>query len=622
MKKFTLFFILISSFSFAQKTLDRVEPPFWWHNMHNPEIQILLYGKDIAKKTIELSDGVKIEKLEKVENPNYVFLTLNTADIKASDFKINVLDGKKNVATYNYELKDRKPNSADRKSYTSSDVIYLIMPDRYSNGDEKNDSQPDLTEKVNRKLPSGRHGGDLQGVIDHLDYIKKLGVTTVWLTPVNQDNEKQTTYHGYAQTDLYKIDGRYGTNEDYKKLSADLKSKNMKLIQDIVTNHWGISHWLIQDLPSKDWIHEFKDGIGKDGFKQSNYQTSTQFDTNASNVDKKSALDGWFDTSMPDLNQSNPLVLNYLTENTIWWIENADLDGLRVDTYPFNDKDAMAKWAKSITNEYPDFNIVGETWMQTPPEISYWQKNSKIGAIENFNSNLPSVMDFSLFFAMPKAFGAQEKSDKSMLKLYESFSNDFLYPNINNTLVFFENHDTMRWNELFNSDIRYYKMALGLILTVRGIPEIYYGSEIGMRGNKDKFGDADIRRDFPGGWKEDKQNAFDLKTQTSSQKEYYNFTSKLLNWRKGETVIHAGKTKHYVPENNVYVYFRYDAENSVMVVINNNEKVQDLDLSRFGESLQNYSTGKDAITDKIYSLSTNSKLKIEPKSILILDLKK
>lgn len=621
-RKLILLCLFISSITFAQKTLDKVEPPFWWHDMHNPQLQILLYGKDIATKNIELSEGVKIEKLEKVENPNYLFLTLNTAEIKSSDFKINVLDGKKNIATYNYELKNRKPNSADRKSYNSSDVIYLIMPDRFANGNPKNDSQPDLTEKADRNLPSGRHGGDLQGVMDHLDYLKNLGVTTVWLTPVNQDNEKKTTYHGYAQTDLYKIDGRYGTNEDYIKLSADLKSKNMKLIQDIVTNHWGISHWLIQDLPSKDWIHHFPEGEGINGFKRSNYRISTQSDNNAAEIDKKLALDGWFDSSMPDLNQSNPLVLNYLTENTIWWIENADLDGLRVDTYPYNNKEAMAKWAKSVTDEYPNFNIVGETWVSSPAQISFWQKDSKIGAIENYNSNLPSVMDFNLFTSMPSAFNGKDSWDQGLVKLYDSFANDFLYPNVNNTLVFFENHDTMRWNEIFNDDIRYYKMALGLISTVRGIPQIYYGSEIGMRGNKDKLGDADIRRDFPGGWQSDPQNAFNLKTQTPDQKEFYDFTSKLLNWRKNKTVIQTGKTIHYIPENNVYVYFRYDDKNSVMVIINNNEKAQDLDLKRFAQSLQNYSQGTDAITDKTYQLLPNSKLKVEPKSILILDLKK
>ena len=618
-RKLFLLCLFISSITFAQKSLDRVEPPFWWHDMHNPELQILLYGKDIATKNIELSDGVKIEKLEKVENPNYVFLTLNTNEIKSADFKINVIDGKKNIATYNYELKNRKPNSAERKSYTSSDVIYLIMPDRFANGNPSNDSQPDLIEKANRNLPSGRHGGDLQGVIDHLDYLKNLGVTAVWLTPVNQDNEKQTTYHGYAQTDLYKIDGRYGTNEDYKKLSADLKSKNMKLIQDVVTNHWGISDWLIQDLPSKDWIHHFADGEGKDGFKRSNYRTSTQTDTNASEIDKKLALDGWFDNSMPDLNQSNPLVLNYLTQNAIWWIEYADLDGLRVDTYPYNDKEAMAKWAKSITDEYPNFNIVGETWVYTPATISFWQKDSKVAAIENYNSNLPSVMDFTLFSAMPAAFKEKESWDQGMIKLYNSFANDFLFPDVNNMLVFFENHDTMRWNEIFDGDIRYYKMGLSLIMTVRGIPEIYYGSEIGMRGNKDKLGDADIRRDFPGGWKSDSQNAFNLKTQTPTQKEYYDYTSKLLNWRKNKNVIHTGKTKHYVPENNVYVYFRYNEKESVMVVINNDEKDQTLKLNRFAESLQNYSHAKDVISEQHFDL--NKDLKIPAKSSLILELK-
>lgn len=588
--------------------------------MHNSELQILLYGKDLTTKKIELSPTIPIKKLEKVENPNYLFLTLDTSDIKENSFNINVLDGQKKVANYTYQLKTRKANSAQRASYDASDLIYLIMPDRFSNGNPDNDSQPYLREKADRNLPNGRHGGDLQGVINHLDYLKNLGATAVWLTPVNQDNEKQTTYHGYAQTDLYKIDARYGTNQDYKKLSAELKARNMKLIQDVVTNHWGISHWLIQDLPSKDWIHQFKNGEEKNGFKRSNYRTSTQTDTNAAEIDKKLALDGWFDTTMPDLNQANPLVLNYLVQNAIWWIENADLDGLRVDTYPYNDKEAMAKWAKAITTEYPNFNIVGETWVSTSAQISFWQKDSKIGAIENYNSYLPSVMDFNLFTAMPSAFKTTQSWDQGLVKLYDSFANDFLYPNVNHMLVFFENHDTMRWNEIFNGDIRYYKMALGLIATVRGIPQIYYGSEIGMRGNKDKKGDADIRRDFPGGWQSDAQNAFNPQTRTAFQKEYYDFSSKLLNWRKNKTVIHTGKTKHYLPENNVYVYFRYNLKDAVMVIINNDEKMQTLDLNRFAESLQNFTFGKDVISEKTYAVKANSTLQIEPKSILILDL--
>lgn len=617
-KYFTFLFLLFVAISFAQ--IQKVEPAFWWKGMKNADLQILVYGKDIAKYQLELSDNIKIKDLTKTENPNYVFITVNTNEIQKPSFKINFKKGRKTVDSYTYELKTRKPGSAERNSFTSKDVMYLIMPDRFANGDVSNDSQPNLIEKANRNLPSGRHGGDLRGIINNLDYLQNLGVTALWLTPANEDNEKQTSYHGYAQTDLYKIDGRYGTNQEYLELSQKLQQRGMMLIQDYVTNHWGISHWLIQDLPTQDWIHQFKDGEGKYGFKRSNYRTTSQFDTNVAEIDKKEALNGWFDTTMPDLNQSNPLVLNYLTQNAIWWIESAELGGLRVDTYPYNDKIAMAKWAKAITDEYPKFNIVGEAWMYNPAHVSYWQKNSKIGAIDGYNSNLPSVMDFTLFTDLPNALKEEDSWDKGMIKIYNSFGNDFLYPDINNILVFFENHDTERFNEIFKGDVRYYRMAMTLISTIRGIPQMYYGSEIGMQGDKNKGGDADIRRDFPGGWKGDVQNAFDPRMQTLEQKEFHDFTQKLLNWRKGKEVIHSGKTKHYMPVDKVYVYFRYDDQEKVMVIINNNEKEQTFELGRFAESLEGVSTGTDVISGKEISISAQNKITVSGKSSLILDL--
>lgn len=608
----------IASAAFSQKILERVEPAFWWKGMKNPELQLLVYGKDIANQEITLSDGIQIRDIQKVENPNYVFITLNTDEIKTSKFSVTIKKGKKNLASYIYELKQREPNSANRESFTSKDVMYLIMPDRFANGDVKNDSTPELTEKADRTLPNGRHGGDLKGIINNLDYIQNLGATAVWLTPVNEDNEKVYSYHGYAQTDLYKIDARYGTNDEYRTLSRELNKRNMKLVMDYVTNHWGVSHWMIKDLPTKDWIHWFKDG--ENGFKRSNYKTTTQFDTNASEIDKKYALDGWFDKTMPDINQKNSLVLKYLTQNAIWWIEYAELGGFRVDTYPYNDKEAMAKWAKAITDEYPKFNIVGETWLYTAGQISAWQKNSKTGEAAGYNSNLPSVMDFMLFADMPKALKEKESWNTGMIKLYDSFTSDFLYPDINNLLVFFENHDTERWNEIFNSDPKAYKIALTLISTVRGIPQIYYGSEIGMRGDKNKGGDADIRRDFPGGWKSDQQNAFNLSTQKPEQKEFFQFTQKLLNWRKGKEVIHTGKTKNYVPQDGVFTYFRYNEKESVMIAINNNEENQTLDIKRFEESLQGFSKGKEVISEKKWNLKDN--ITIPGKSSLIIELEK
>ena len=614
-KVISIFTLCVSAVVWAQ--FQKVEPAFWWKGMKNPELQILLYGKNIANQTIEISDGIQIKNLQKVENPNYVFVTVNTNEINVPKFKINLKNGKKLISSYQYELKERKPNSANRDSYTSKDVFYLIMPDRFANGDATNDSVSQLTEKVNRNDRDGRHGGDLKGIINQLDYLKNLGTTTLWLTPVCEDNEPKTTYHGYAQTDLYKIDARYGSNEDYQKLSQELKKRDMKLVMDYVTNHWGASHWLIKDLPTKEWIHWF-DGE-PNGFKRSNYKTTTQFDTNASDADKKLALDGWFDSSMPDINQSNPLVLKYITQNAIWWVEYADLDGFRVDTYPYNDKEAMAKWAKAIRDEYPKFNIVGESWLYSAAQISAWQKDSKVGEAANYNSQLPSVMDFMLYSELPKALKEKESWNTGMIKLYDVFTSDFLYPDVDNLMVFFENHDTERFNEIFNNNPEAYKMALTLISTVRGIPQIYYGSEIGMRGSKEKLGDGDIRRDFPGGWKNDAQNAFNPATQTKEQKEFYDFIQKILNWRKNKDVIHTGKTKHYAPQDGVYVYFRYNENESVMIVLNNNEKEQTLDLKRFNESLKGYSTAKEALSGKEILLSSNN-LTVSAKSPLILEL--
>ena len=622
MKKIVLLTFLLSSFAFAQ--IQKVEPMFWWKGMKNPELQILVYGKEISKYNIELSDQIKVKNIQKTENPNYVFVTVNTNEINQSSFKINIKNKNKIVDSYTYELKERNTNSANRKSFSSKDVVYLIMPDRFANGDESNDSKKELVEKTNRQLPGGRHGGDLRGIINNLDYLQNLGATAVWLTPVNEDNEKQHSYHGYAQTDLYKIDGRYGTNEEYRELSQKLNQRGMMLIQDYVTNHWGISHWMIQDLPSQDWIHQFSPAEGGEekGFKRSNYRTTTQFDTNASEIDKIDALNGWFDYTMPDMNQANPLVLNYMTQNAIWWIEYAELGGMRVDTYPYNNKEGMATWVKSITNEYPNFNVVGEAWMYSPAHISYWQKDSKIGEMAGYNSNLPAIMDFTLFSKMTEAFQEEESWDKGLVKIYESFTSDFLYPDVDNMFVFFENHDTERWNEVFKKDVNAFKLAISLIGTVRGIPQVYYGTEIGMAGDKKKGGDADIRQDFPGGWKSDNQNAFNPSERTVDQKSFYNFTAKVFNWRKNKEVIHSGKTKHFAPQKDIYVYFRYNENESVMVILNNKKEKQTLKLDRFTESIKGFTSGKEIISEQILPINTKGEITIDGKTSMIIELRK
>jgi glycosidase len=611
MKKL-LFLFLISFSSFAQ--IDRVEPPFWYSGMNLSKVQVMFYGKNIAQYDVAVSNNIVIEGIKKTENPNYLFVTIDTKNAPVSELTFSFKNKGKVAFTQKYELKQRKPNSKFRKGYDSSDMIYLIMSDRFANGNPKNDSDDSVTEKLDRNNPNGRHGGDIDGIIKNLDYIKELGATAVWPTPLCEDNDAKGSYHTYGQSDVYKVDPRFGTNEDYLRLSAELHSRGMKNIMDYVTNHWGYMHWMMKDLPTYDWVHQFP------GYKQTNYNLTTQFDPNASKYDRDLCMDGWFVKSMPDLNQSNPLVLNYLIQNAIWWIEYADLDGFRVDTYPYGDKNGMAQWTKAVTDEYPNFNIVGEVWFHTPAQNAYWQKDSKIGAIESYNSYLPSVMDFTLQeLVNAGAFNDNKPTwDKGMIKVYNNFANDFMYPDINNLLVFVENHDTDRFNEYSKNDVDKYKMAMTLIATIRGIPQIYYGSEIGMAGSK-SVGDGDIRRDFPGGWNGDAKNAFTKAGRTEEQNNYYDFTARLFNWRKSKEVIHTGKMMHYIPENNVYVYFRYNESESVMVVINNNSDAQTFKTNRFAESIQNHLGGKDIFTGKMIDLK--NELTIEGKSVLVLELK-
>ncbi|CEN39125.1 Neopullulanase SusA [Capnocytophaga cynodegmi] len=607
--KFVFFAFYLTLLTKMNAQIQKIEPPFWWADMKNTELQIMLYGNKIANFSVE--SDLPITNITKTENPNYLFLTVDTKNKSEGNYKITLINQKRKLKTINYELKKRRDKSALRKGFDSSDVIYLLMPDRFANGNPNNDSHKELNEKANRNLPGGRHGGDIQGIIKQLDYIKSLGATAIWSTPMCEDNDETYSYHTYGQSDVYKIDPRYGTNQEYKQLAEEMHKRGMKLIKDYVTNHWGWKHWMINDLPTYDWIHQFP------GYAQSNYRMSTQMDNNTSEIDKKYCVDGWFVQSMPDLNQSNPLVLKYLTQNAIWWIEYADLDGLRVDTYSYNDKEGIAKWTKAIMNEYPNFNIVGEVWLHDQAQISYWQKDSPISAIQSYNTYLPSVMDFTLHDAIGEALKATPSWDKGMIQMYDNFVNDFLYKDINNILIFAENHDTSRINEIYQNT-EDYKLIMTLLATARGIPQLYYGSEIGMRGDKSK-GDAYIRQDFPGGWEDDKQNAFNPSERTELQKEYFNFTAKIFNWRKEKPVIHYGKTKQYLPNNEVYVYFRYNQQEAVMIILNNNKEKQNIDLSRFAESLKGYTKGKDIISGK--ELQLQKSLEIEGKTSMIIELR-
>ncbi len=609
--KYTAILIALLSFNMISAQFTRIEPPHWYAGMKNPNLQILFYGKNINRLTPSVSHNIPITNVTRTENPNYLFVTIDTRNIPASELTFTFSQKGQKSITQKYSLKQRRNGSAMRKSFDSSDAIYLLMPDRFANGNPSNDNTSDTAEKLNRQHHSGRHGGDIAGIIKNLDYIKELGATAVWPTPLCEDNDPRGSYHGYAQSDVYRIDPRYGSNEDYVNLSAELHKRDMKLIMDYVTNHWGAEHWTVKDMPTYNWLHQFP------GYAQTNYRMTTQFDPNASEIDARMCMDGWFVKSMPDLNQSNELMLNYLTQNAIWWIEYADLDGFRVDTYSYNDKAGIAKWTKSITDEYPNFNIVGEVWMHDQAQMAYWQKDSKIGALQSYNSYLPSVMDFTLHDAIEIAFNEDKHEwNKGMIRVYENFVNDFLYPDINNLLIFAENHDTQRINQHY-PDFNKYKMAMTLVATARGIPQIYYGSEIGMKGDK-TVGDGDIRRDFPGGWQGDANNAFSASGRTAEQQKYFDFTSKLFNWRKNKPVIHIGKTTQYIPENNLYVFFRHDESSKIMVVINNSQEKQTLKTARFKENLGASTTGTEIISATKVNLGTE--LTIDAKSSMIIEM--
>lgn len=591
-----LFLLSFQGTALAQQVFDRVEPPFWWAGMKQDKIQLLLHGTDIARLVPDTSTSI-ITGVERTENPNYLFLDLQLKDLTAGTYSLPFKDPKTGQSVeLSYELKNRRSGSAERKGFDASDVIYLIMPDRFANGNPENDAHPETIEGPNRADKDGRHGGDLQGVIDHLDYLHELGVTALWSTPLCEDNLPTVSYHTYAQTDLYRIDPRFGTNEDYQRLSAEMHKRDMKLIMDYVTNHWGTNHWLLKDPPHQQWIHQH------DSMLWSNHRKEIFSDPYAAKTDYKGMVEGWFDVTMADINQEDPLVLTYLIQNALWWIESADLDGFRVDTYPYNDLKPMAEWVAAIMEEYPNFNVVGEGWMHNSVHLAYWQKDSALGALNNFNSQLPAVMDFTLTDALVLAFSENNSFwESGLTRIYKNLQNDFLYPDPNNILIFAENHDTNRINDTY-PDFKDYKRLMTVLMTHRGIPQIYYGSEIGMTGKK-KVGDGDIRRDFPGGWPNDPKDAFTAEGRNRTQQAYHQFTQKILNWRKNTPAIHYGKTLHFVPEHDVYVYFRYLENQRVMVIINNDTQERRLQLNRFREGLQKHTRGTEVMSDTALDLT-------------------
>ncbi len=596
----------------SAQELIRVEPPNWWVGMQNKELQLLVYGKDIAKTEVEMAyPGVQLVSIDKMENPNYLFINLTIDESAvAGSFDISFKVSKRKSLKYTYHLNQRRDGSAQRKGFDASDVMYLLFPDRFANGDPANDQVKGMSDKFNREDLYARHGGDIQGIINHLDYIKELGMTAIWVNPVFESNQPWQSYHGYAITDFYKIDQRLGTNELYRTFVKESHDRGMKVIKDMIFNHSGSEHWFVKDLPSADWVNQWSD------FTRSNYRSPTNFDPYASKADSKLMSDGWFDTHMPDLNQRNPFLAKYLIQNSIWWVEWADLDGIRMDTHPYPDKEFMARWAKEVMAEYPNFNIVAEAWLNYPAWCAYWQT----GALnrDGFDSHVRSVMDFPLQMAMNKAFDEEQGWDTGLSRLYEILVHDFLYPDPLNILVFADNHDISRFMKDKEMAIGRYKLAMAFLLTTRGIPQIYYGTEILMDGD-DVNGHGVLRQEFPGGWADHKRSAFTADGRTKKENEAWNYMSTLLNWRKNASVIHNGELMQFIPDNEVYVYFRYNQEQTVMVILHNGYQPKVLKTERFNEMLSKFSTGKDIITGK--ELNDLGKIQLSPRSAMVIELK-
>ncbi len=598
----TLVFILILLPLFAQKKMiiDRIEPGSWWTGMHHPHLQLLVHGDHIQDLSPSIEhESVFLEGVITVENANYLFLNLSIApDARPGIFTIEFNRNGETVFTYAYELRQREPESRIRDGFSNKDIMYLITPDRFANGDDTNNLSRGMREKPNRKAKGGRHGGDIQGIIDHLDYLEDMGFTALWINPVLENDMPNYSYHGYATTDYYKVDPRFGTNEDYLRLSAEAKKRGIKIIMDLIVNHCGLYHWWTGDEPTPDW-YNFQ---GDQDKPLTSHKRVSLSDPYATKSDIELLSDGWFVPTMPDLNQKNPLLANYLIQNSIWWIEYADLGGIRQDTYTYPDPGFMTEWSKRIMEEYPHFNIVGEEWSINPAIVSRWQagKRNKNGYV----SHLPSLFDFPLQFALTESLNKEIQPQlESLDPIYEMLANDFLYPDPFNLVVFLDNHDMPRFIDQVHGKIDRFKMGLVYLFTTRGIPQIFYGTEV-LMGNKINSSDHGlIRSDMPGGWKGDLANAFTGKGLNEEQRTVKNMVRKLAQFRKKTTALQNGTLRHYAPLKEVYTMFRYDATTTVMSIFNKNPKSVKIDLDRFAEQLRDAKVGLDVLTEKTVDLS-------------------
>ena len=596
--------------------IKHVEPLSWWVGMNTP-LQIMVNGEGISDYDVTIMPkdrGVAVTAVHKADSPNYLFVDVAiAADAEAGSYNLCFTNGKRKYE-YPYLIASREEGSRERGSFTTADWVYLIMPDRFANGNPDNDSTSDTAEKAQRSAPWRRHGGDLQGMMEHLDYIADLGATAIWSTPLLLDNEDGTSYHGYSCSDYYLIDPRFGTNEMFKEYVDECHKRNLKVIMDIVPNHSSTTHWWYDDQPFKDWTHKW------DKYTQSNWTFSTNMDFNASKSDLYQMESGWFDRSMADMNLDNPYLLHYFKQWAVWWIEFSGLDGLRVDTYPYNEKMPMSEWCKAVMAEYPNMNIVGEVWTSSIPQLAYWQGDNYNK--DGFNSHLKSIMDFPLHDAIRSAMtesGSHVGWGQGMTRIYDILSHDFVYHDLQNMMIMAANHDTDRIGDVCEGDSRKMKIAHTLLATLRGMPQILYGDELMFRSTDRSKGHPTLRIDFPGGWKGDKRNLFDASQHVGAEKDVYDYTRHIMNWRKEKEVIHSGKTLHFIDRNNTYAYFRYNDSDVVFVFINNTDAVQLVPWSRYAEIAADLTVGRDVMTGESVTMSG---VKVEPMSALVVEFKR
>lgn len=603
--------------------IDRVEPPNWWTGFIETELQLLVYGPDLGKARVSIDyPGVSLNRMVTTENPNYLFVYLDVNEqAEPGTITLNFERGIETF-TYDYEIRERGGSDGRHQGFDASDVIYLLMPDRFANADPSISEIDGMLEGVDMDEPFARKGGDIQGIIDNLGYIQDLGMTAIWLNPILENDMpanyeiRAGFYHGYAATDMYRVDRRFGTNDDFNRMVRKSQEMGMKVIMDKIHNHVGTHHWFIKDLPSRDWVHD------QQIYGNTTYRTNTIMDPYASEYDYNKTVRAWFVDEMPDLNQRNPLLADYLIQNTLWWIEESGIDGIRMDTHAYPYPDYMAEWTRRVLEEYPSFNIVGEVWMPDVPTTAWWQFDFPTQS--GYNSYLPSTTDFPLFSAISRGLNEGGGWDTGMARIYYTLGQDFLYTDPMLNVIFVDNHDLTRFMDIVGGDPAKFKLGIALILTTRGIPQIYYGTEIMMDMGGDHH-DAAKRIPFPGGWPGDEINAFteEGRIQLGIQRglpvqEIFEYIRNLTHWRKDAEVIHSGSLRHFVPESNVYVYFRYNEDSTVMVILNGDDSEKELEMNRFREFTDFFETGREVVDGRIFPLQKS--IQLGPREALVLEL--